>query len=588
MNNEQPQGYMAEYKHWLGQKEFAAELKAELDAIKDAPREIEDRFYKELEFGTAGLRGILGAGTNRMNIPVVRRATRGLADHILNIDGAAWRGVAIAYDSRHKSAEFAMQAALTLCSRGIKAYLYDSLRPVPMLSHAVRRLGCIAGIVITASHNPPQYNGYKVYWQHGGQADPELARQIYEHIRANDYFTPIDIDAAQAAQRGLLVFLNEADDADYYRDTLSVLQRGGFMREHGADISIVYTPLHGSGNKPVQKILALSGAANVHIVAAQQQPDGDFPTVSAPNPEDPKAFYLADKLAHELGADIIIATDPDSDRMGIAVRDNAGEYRVLSGNKIGSLLLYYILSSMRERGALPKDAFAVKSIVSTRLADDICAHFGIKLISVPTGFRFISELIEQSRSSGQGSFVFGFEESYGFLAGGFARDKDAVCAAMLAAEACAYYKSLGKTLLDALEDIYSICGCHAESAKSYTLSGKAGIERIAAAMQGLRAAVPREFAGIAVEKFEDMRSGAALCFQNGEALPCPSDTRGMDAVRFLLAGGAWICVRPSGTEPKLKLYIGTKAENVNQANALLNKLTAAADAKLNALLNDKE
>lgn len=572
-----------EYTRWLNARGLEPQLKAELEAIAQNPGEIEERFYTELEFGTAGLRGILGAGTNRMNARVIKRATLGLSDYILTFEGGAERGVAIAYDSRRMSREFAAEAALTLCAMGIHAYLYDSLRPVPMLSYMVRRLKCIAGIVITASHNPPEYNGYKVYWQDGGQAGPAQAQAIYEFIQKRDYFAGPEMSLTEAESAGLLTWLSEKDDEDYYRDTLSVMQRPELVKERGHELRLVYTPLHGSGNKPVQNILKLAGIENVSVVEEQREPDGNFPTVTAPNPEDPKAFTLAMSLADKVHADAIIATDPDSDRMGLAVREKSGKFRVLTGNKIGSLLLYYILSAMKERGTLPADGFAVKSIVSTRLADAVCARFGVKLMATPTGFRFISELIEKSHTVPNfGTFIFGFEESYGFLAGGFARDKDAVCAAMLAAEACVYYASMGKTLSDALSEIESVCGCHNEAVKSYTLSGKEGIERIAGAMAAIRENPPLRFAGTDVEIFEDMRSGEAYNYAEKSKAEC--EVTGMNAVRFLLKDGSWICVRPSGTEPKLKLYIGAVSETNEKTDAKLAALMADIDDKLTALL----
>lgn len=577
--------YLNEYGRWLSAGGMEPELKAELEAIQGDTREIEERFYTELEFGTAGLRGILGAGTNRMNERVVKRATLGLADYILTFEGAAMRGVAIAYDSRRKSREFALETALTLCAKGVKAFIYDSLRPVPMLSYMLRRLNCIAGVVITASHNPPRYNGYKVYWQDGGQAGPEQAEAIYSYIKKEDYFSGPTMPLDEAEARGLLTWLSEKDDEDYYNDTLSVLQRPKLVKEQGGALKLVYTPLHGSGNLPVRTILKMAGITNVSVVKEQELPNGDFPTVAAPNPEDPNAFTLAKTLANSVQADAIIATDPDSDRLGLAIREKSGGFRVLSGNKIGSLLLYYILSAMRERGAIPKDGFVAKSIVSTTLADAICAHFGVKVKNVPTGFRFISELIERSRTEpGEGTFIFGFEESYGFLAGGFARDKDAVCAAMLAAEACVYYRSLGKTLSDALAEIEAMCGCYDEAAKSYTLSGKEGMERISGAMAALRRDTPRAFADMPVTRFEDMRTGEAIEYsQKGEAeLKC--ETVGMNAVRFLLKGGAWICIRPSGTEPKLKLYIGANAGTQAEVHSMLDNLLSDADTKLIKLL----
>ncbi len=573
-----------EYLRWRAQTCLDAELEGELASIENEPDKIKERFYRPLEFGTAGLRGIIGAGTNRMNVPVVRRATLGLADYILDFENGAERGVAIAYDSRNKSRIFAETAALTLCEAGIKTYLYDSLRPVPMLSYTVRSRNCIAGIVITASHNTSEYNGYKVYWQDGGQVNPTHAKAIYERICTHDYFEEVSISAWQARQNGLLTMLCDTDDEPYYRDTLSVLQCAELLHEHGDAVKIVYTPLHGSGNKPVRTILNLAGLSNVYTVAEQQEPDGNFPTVAAPNPEDPNAFTLALELARAKQADIIIATDPDADRMGLAVRDNDGRYCVLSGNKIGCLLLYYILSAMQRRDAIPKDAFAVKSIVSTRLADAICAHFGIRAVNTPTGFRFISQAIENSRATGEGTFVFGFEESYGFLAGGYSRDKDAVCAALLAAEACAYYKTQGKTLLDAMEEIATMCGHFTEGAKSYTLGGMEGMQRIAGAMQSLRRDIPREFGGITVNRFEDMLSGAAVDFTLDAETPIKSEVVGMDAVRFLLDNGAWVCIRPSGTEPKLKLYAGANAKTEEEAKLITQRIMNAADDKLNVLM----
>lgn len=573
-----------EYLRWRSQNCLDTELKTELASIENDLEQIKERFYKSLEFGTAGLRGIIGAGTNRMNIPVVRRATLGLADYILGFEGGARRGVAIAYDSRNKSRVFAETAALTLCEAGIKAYLYDSLRPVPMLSYAVRLHDCIAGIVITASHNTREYNGYKVYWQDGGQVNPTQAKAIYECIIKRDYFEKTGITIDEARQSGLLTMLSEADDEPYYRDTLSVLQAKELLSEHGDEVKIVYTPLHGSGNKPVRNILARAGLSNVYTVAEQQEPDGDFPTVKAPNPEDPNVFSLAVELAKKVGADIIIATDPDADRMGLALRDKDGEYRTLSGNKIGCLLLYYILSAMRRREGIPKDGFAVKSIVSSRLADEICAHFGIRLINTPTGFRFISEAIERSRITGEGTFIFGFEESYGFLAGGYSRDKDAVCAALIAAEACAYYKTQGKTLLDAMDEIGAICGHFTESAKSYTLGGMDGMRRMADTMRALRQDSPREFGGISVEIAEDMLSGTAVRLDGDDKTPLKSEVAGMDALRFLLSGGAWVCIRPSGTEPKLKLYVGANAKTEEEARLITQRITNAADERLNVLM----
>lgn len=555
-----------EYLRWLAQEDLDGDLRAELASIENAPAEIEERFYASLEFGTAGLRGILGAGTNRMNVPVVRRATAGLADYVLRFADGASRGVAIAYDSREKSDLFALETAKTLAAFGVKAHLFPSLRPVPLLSFALRHLGCIAGVVVTASHNPPAYNGYKVYWEHGGQCGPEQAREIYSRMARFDYFglPSIDEDAARAA--GLIATIDHRTDDAYYAATATLLQWPQLLAERGAELKLVYTPLHGSGLVPVTTLLSRAGVTNVAVVPGQAQPDPRFPTVAAPNPEDPGAFALAIRLANEVGADAILATDPDSDRMGLAVRKPGGDFAVLTGNKIGCLLLEYLLCSMKEKGTLPADGFVVKSLVSTRMAEAVCERFGVACFDVPTGFRFVSEKIDESARTGRGTFLFGFEESYGFLAGGFSRDKDAVCAAMLAAEACVYYKEKGKTLCDALSDMAETYGHFDERVKSYTLEGKQGLARIARAMARLRAEPPRAFAHVPVARAEDL-------------LP-----EGQNLLRYFLEGGAWICVRPSGTEPKLKLYVGANETGAERLEALLAALTRDADCLLAALL----
>ncbi len=572
---------MRQYERWLAQPGLEEELREELISIAGDAKQIEERFYTELEFGTAGLRGVLGAGPNRMNARVVRRAALGLADYLLTRKDGAARGVAIAYDSRRCSAEFALETALALCARGVRAYLYDSLRPVPLLSFAVRRLGCAAGVVITASHNPPQYNGFKVYWGHGGQASPEQAAAIYEKMKARDYFGGPSLSKEKALEAGFLTMLTEKDDEAYYFASLSLMERPALAREHGGELALVYTPLHGSGNEPVRALLKRAGFTGVRVVPAQERPDPAFPTVSAPNPEDPNAFTLAMELAEETGAKLILATDPDADRLGLAVREQSGGFRVLTGNKIGCLLLYYILSSKKEAGTLPPDGFVAKSLVSTRLANALCARFGVTCVDVPTGFRFISQRIDESVREGKGTFLFGFEESYGFLAGGFSRDKDAVSSAMLAAEACLYYQRQGKTLVDALSEMAALCGWYDEAVKSYALSGKEGLERIASAMAGLRETPPTEFAGAKVVLAEDMLPGVQT---DAEGNPSPCAIAGVNVLRYSLQGGAWVCVRPSGTEPKLKLYIGANEGSPGALDALLKALLADADAKLSRLL----
>ncbi len=556
----------SEYLRWLAEPTLDGELRAELLSIEHAPDEIEERFYVSLEFGTAGLRGILGAGTNRMNAPVVRRATAGLADYVLSFAHGAARGVAVAYDSRDKSDLFALETAKTLAAFGVKAYLFPSLRPVPLLSFALRHLGCIAGVVITASHNPPAYNGYKVYWEHGGQCGPEQANEIYSRMARFDYFGIPAMQEDEAREKGLLATIDRHTDEAYYAATATLLQWPRLLAQRGDDLKLVYTPLHGSGLVPVTELLARVGLTNVSVVPEQARPDPRFPTVSAPNPEDPNAFALAIRLANEVGADAILATDPDSDRMGLAVRKPDGAFAVLTGNKIGCLLLHYLLSSMKQKGTLPADGFVVKSLVSTRMAEAICDRFDVACFDVPTGFRFISEKIEESARTGKGTFLFGFEESFGFLAGGFSRDKDAVCAAMLAAEACVYYKEKGKTLFDVLADMAKTYGHFGESVKSYTLEGKEGIARIARAMARLRAEPPQAFAGVPLNRAEDL-------------LPA-----GQNVLRYFLEGGAWICVRPSGTEPKLKLYIGANETSAEKLEALLVRLMRDADCLLAGLL----
>lgn len=553
-----------EYERWLTRLPEGDALSAELLPLNAA--EIEERFYTSLSFGTAGLRGILGAGTNRMNLFVVRRAAAGLAGYILTFEGAAERGVAIGYDSRAMSKEFALETAKTLAALGVRAYLFPALRPVPMLSFALRHLHCIAGVVVTASHNPPEYNGFKVYWEHGGQAGPEEAREIYLRMRRVDYFDVQVMEEAQARRAGLIQTIGAEVDEDYYEATASLLQWPRMLREKGGDLQLVYTPLHGSGLVPVTELLARVGLTNVSVVEAQALPDPRFPTVQAPNPEDPEAFTLARALADACQADAIFATDPDADRLGIAVRNKSGAFDVLSGNRIGCLLLHYLLCSMREKGTLPADGYAVKSLVSTRMAEAICKAFNVACLDVPTGFRFISEKIDESARTGKGTFLFGFEESYGFLAGGFSRDKDAVCAAMLAAEACVYYKQQGKRLSDVLDEMSALYGHFGERVKSYTLAGKEGLARIAGAMAALRAKPPEAFAGLRVERAEDHLD------------------QGHDLLRYFLEDGAWLCVRPSGTEPKLKLYIGANAAGEERLELLLCALMREADGLLTTLL----
>ncbi len=573
--------YKQNYQAWLAAPGLDPALRQELESISHNPAEQEERFYTELAFGTAGLRGILGAGTNRMNVHVVRRATQGLADYLKTFPDGPERGVAIAYDSRHMSDVFARESALVLAQNGIRVYLYSTLHSVPQLSFTILHLHCKAGIVITASHNPPAYNGYKVYWEHGGQAGPEQANEILRYIQQADYFSVAAMDAEAAQKSGLLQMIGQEVDEAYYAAIQTLLLHPDLVREKGKELRLVYTPLHGSGCVPVRQILQRIGITNVSIVPEQEKPDGDFPTVKAPNPEDPAAFALAIPLADQVGADAILATDPDSDRLGAAFRRRDGGFTVLTGNQIGSLLIHYILSNRAAKGDLPGNGLVVKSLVSTRMADAICAHYGVEIRDVLTGFRFISEQIAQCEATGEHTFLFGFEESYGFLAGTFARDKDAICAAMLLSEACVYYREQGKTLYDVLQEMYKTYGYFKESVKSYTLEGKAGLEKIAGAMAALRQSPPQDFAGVPILAWEDYKSRTRK-EKGGSQQPLALPQS--DVLRYFLEGGAWMCIRPSGTEPKLKLYIGANAPAEEEVDALLSRLMNAADEKLSSLL----
>ena len=572
-----------EYDRWLekaANDPFLMEDMAKLDSDKAR----EEAFYTELEFGTAGLRGIIGAGTNRMNAYVVRRASRGLAEMILETEGeeGAKKGVAIAYDSRNRSDIFAQETALALCASGIKVYLYSTLHSVPQLSFTVRHLGCIAGVVITASHNPPEYNGYKVYWADGGQCAPDRANKILENIRKFDYFDVKPMEYSMALSSGLLNIIGKEVDEEYYKCTMSLLLHPENLKENGHLLNAVYSPLHGSGRVPVTEILKRIGVTKLNVVPEQAEPDGNFPTVKAPNPEDKNAFTLARALADKVGANLMFATDPDSDRLGVAVRQPDGEFKLLTGNQTGALLTYYVLSSLKEQGRLPGNALVVKSFVSTALADAICRGFGVTIKDVLTGFRFISEWIEHCAVTHEYEFVFGLEESYGALSGGFARDKDAVCASMLVCDAAAWYMAQGKNLYDVLCEIYEQFGYYMEKVKSYSLSGKEGIEKIAAAMRTLIAEPLTEIGGEPVLVYENHNEQLRRDMKTGET--APTGLPKTNALRYMLPEGAWVVVRPSGTEPKLKLYIGAVGKTQEASQAQLDKLMEDIDGRLSAML----
>ena len=566
------------YRQWCADFADDRETAVELKSIENDPAEIEDRFYRDLEFGTAGMRGVLGAGTNRMNKYNVRRVTRALAKYILSHPGGAEKGVAIAYDSRLMSDVFARETALVLAAAGVKAHLFPSLRPVPVLSFTVRHLGCIAGVVITASHNPSKYNGYKVYWTDGGQMPPESVKGITDLLPETSYAESLPMDEQAALDAGLLEYIgSEVDDA-YIAAVRKLSVNPELAREVGATLKIVYTPLHGSGNIPVRRILKEIGMQNVYVVPEQELPDGRFPTVRVPNPEEPDAFRLALEMQKKLGADLCIGTDPDCDRVGIACMTENGP-RLLNGNQIGCVLLHYILSQKQARGELPANAAAVTTIVSTDMAAAIARSYGCEMIEVLTGFKYIAEQIHLFETTGAHSFMFGFEESFGFLSGTDVRDKDGVNACLLIAEAaCWYKKTYSCTLVDAIDRLYAQYGYYGDKVTSFVLPGKDGLEKMQHLMRALREDPPRIFAGVRVTALRDYQKSTRVEGDRVEPLTLPKS----NVLYFELEDGAWICVRPSGTEPKIKLYVNARTEAREMTAALLEKLSGAAVEALNA------
>lgn len=551
--------YRENYEYWINSDCFDEETKAELKAITDE-KEIIDRFYKNLDFGTAGLRGIIGAGSNRMNKYVIRKTTQGLANYI-NLQNEGDKGVAIAYDSRHMSDEFALEAALCLAANGIKVYLFDSLRPTPELSFAVRHLGCIAGINITASHNPSEYNGYKVYWADGAQITPPHDKGIMDEVlKVTDYSTVKTMEKDAAIASGILTIIGKDIDDAYMSVVKAQVKRQDCIDEMGDKIKIVYSPLHGTGNIPVRRVLDEVGFKNVYVVKEQALPDGAFPTVSYPNPESAEAFELGLKLAKEVDADIVLATDPDADRIGVYVKDDAtGDYIPLTGNMSGCLLAEYEISQIKELRGLPKDGALIKTIVTTNLTDAIAKYYKVRLIEVLTGFKYIGQQILEFEKTGVGEYLFGFEESYGSLIGTYARDKDAVVATMALCEAAAYYKTKGKSLWDALVEMYERYGYYRDGITSITLSGKEGIEKIGSIMEHLRNNPPAEIGGKKVNVIRDYKQDLKIDIATGKL-----STTGLPSSNVLyyeLDDDAWVCVRPSGTEPKIKLYYGIKADS---------------------------
>lgn len=557
--------YKATYEQWLSNDYFDEKTKEELRAVADDENEIKERFYADLEFGTAGLRGVIGAGTNRMNIYTVRKTTQGLANYITKL-GAKERGVAIAYDSRRMSPEFADEAALCLAANGIKAYVFESLRPTPELSYAVRKLNCISGINITASHNPPEYNGYKVYWEDGAQITPPHDGGIMDEVKkVTDYATVKTMEKEAAKAQGLYEIIGQQIDDSYIEELKSQVKSPEAIKAVGKDLKIVYSPLHGTGNIPARRVLKELGFENVYVVKEQELPDGEFPTVSYPNPEAAEAFTLGLKLAKEVDADLVLATDPDADRLGVYVKDTkTGEYITLTGNMSGCLLADYEISQIKEKQGLPKDGALIKTIVTSNMADAIAKYYGVKLIEVLTGFKFIGQQILGFETKGEGTYLFGFEESYGCLIGTHARDKDAIVATMALCEAAAYYKTKNMTLWDAMIALYDRYGYYKDDVKSITLKGIEGLEKIQTILENLRSHTPEKIAEYEVLSARDYKKDTIKNSKTGEvtATGLPSS----NVLYYDLTEDAWMCVRPSGTEPKIKIYYGVKGTSLEDAN----------------------
>jgi len=560
--------YLKKYQEWTTNPYFDEETRKELLALKDNDKEIQERFYKDLEFGTGGLRGVLGAGINRMNIYTVRRATQGLANYILKQNGAS-KGVAIAYDSRRMSPEFALETALCFCANGIRAYLFESLRPTPELSFALRTLGCIAGIVITASHNPPEYNGYKVYWEDGAQVTSPKDVEIIREVNAiTDFAEAKTMDKEEAIRSGLLTMIGKDIDDKYIAELKKLVINP--VSEEGKQLKIVYTPLNGTGNLPARRILKEIGFEHVYVVPEQELPDSEFTTVGYPNPEDPKVFTLAKKLADEVGADIILATDPDADRLGVQARNEKGEFVLFNGNMTGALIAEYVFSQRAEHGILPKNAALIKTIVTGNISDQIAAHYNAKLIEVLTGFKYIGEQIKLFEQTGSNEFVFGYEESYGCLVGTHSRDKDAIVAVMTLCEAAAYYKSKGITLYEQMNNIYKKYGYFKEDLVSVTLKGIEGMEKIKSIMEGYRKNPPKQIGDYKVLRFRDYKNDTITDLETGNVTP--TGLPKSDVLYFELNDDAWCAIRPSGTEPKIKFYFGVKGSSMEEASEKLQKL----------------
>ncbi len=569
--------YLKKYEEWVTNEYFDEATREELRALKENENEIKERFYMDLEFGTGGLRGILGAGINRMNLYTVRRATQGLANTIIKAGGEK-KGVAIAYDSRRMSPEFALDSALCLAANGIHAYLFDSLRPTPELSFAVREFGCIAGIVITASHNPAEYNGYKVYWEDGAQVtSPKDAEIINEVNSISDFASAKIMSKEDALAQGLLTIIGAEVDEKYIATLKKLVQNP--LTEEGKKLKIVYTPLHGTGNLPARRILKELGFENVYVVPEQELPDCEFSTVGYPNPENPKVFTLAEKLANEVGADLILATDPDADRLGIMVRNEKGEFVLFNGNMSGALIAEYEFSQKKEKGILPKNAALIKTIVTGNMSDVIAEHYNAKLIEVLTGFKYIGEQIKLFEQTGSNEYIFGYEESYGCLVGTHSRDKDAIVAVMCLCEAAAYYQSKGISLYEQMNQMYEKYGYFKEELLAVTLSGIEGMAKIKEIMAGYRTNPPKRIGDYTVERFRDYKEDTIKDMANGTVVP--TGLPKSDVLYFDLNDNAWCAIRPSGTEPKIKVYFGVKGSSAADADEKLKKLMSDDVFKMN-------
>ncbi|WP_144561393.1 phospho-sugar mutase [Bacillus mycoides] len=569
-----------EYSRWLSYASLDAELKEQLENMKQDEKKIEDSFYKNLEFGTGGMRGELGAGTNRLNVYTVRKATKGLAHFIEKLgEEAKKRGVVVAYDSRHKSPEFAMEVAATLGAHGITTYVFESLRPTPVLSFAVRYLHTVSGIVLTASHNPPEYNGYKVYGEDGGQLPPKEADELISYVNEVENELTVEVaDVEQLKANGLLHIIGQEVDDAYLAELQTVIINKEMVQEVGKDLKIVFTPLHGTSNIPARRGLEAVGFTDVTVVKEQELPDPNFSTVKSPNPEEHAAFELAIRDGEEVGADVLIATDPDADRLGVAVRNHDGEFQVLTGNQTGALMLDYLLSQKKENGTLPENGVVLKTIVTSEIGRTIAKAYGLDTVDTLTGFKFIGEKIKQYEESGQYEFQFGYEESYGYLIRPFCRDKDAVQSVLFACEVAAYYKSQGKTLYDGLLEVFAKYGFFREDLVSLTLKGKDGAEKIQEMLASFRANPPKEVAGLPVTSVEDYKASMITMLEDGskKEIHLPKS----NVLKYQLADGSWFCLRPSGTEPKIKFYFGVKDDSLQNSEQ---KLLAIKEDIMNRL-----